>query len=157
VRTRLACAPAKSPARTPADQPPGRRRSSITHFRFNELFLKRFPGIVFRRALSTFGAQIAREVREDFWEHFQRPAVREYIVRMCAGYEGTLPRLPAEYERITVPLLAIWGTDDRHFPVIHAERLPRAGVQMIAGGHWLPLEQSEQFAAAVDTFVRRSP
>ena len=129
----------------------------LRRFRFNEFFLKRFPRFVFRRALSTFGATVDEDVREDFWECFRRRDVRDYIVRMCAGYEGTLPRLPAEYERITVPALAIWGTDDRHFPAVHAQRLAHAALRTIDGGHWLPLQKSEEFATIVSRFVRRSP
>lgn len=128
----------------------------LRRFRFNAFFLKWLPWLVFRRAIATFGVPLPAGVRDDFWRHFRRTEVREFIVRMCAGYEGTLPRLPAEYERITAPLLAVWGTEDRHFPVVHAERLPRAEVRTIAGGHWLPLQHPEAFAAIVREFLRRS-
>jgi len=78
---------------------------------------------------------------------------------MCAGYQGTLPRLPDEYRKIAVPTLALWGTSDRHFPPEHGHRLREqiagATLQLIDGGeHWLPLQRPVEFAAAVCNFVR---
>jgi len=115
----------------------------LRKFRFNQFFLKHFPRQVFRRAVPA----IDEDVRRDFWEHFRRPEVRDFIVRMCAGYQGTLPKLPSE---VSVPTLCLWGSNDRHFPVIHASHLRGAKVQVIAGGeHWLPLQKPREFAEAV--------
>ena len=67
-------------------------------------------------------------------------------------YQGTLPKLPEEYARITVPALCLWGANDHHFPPAHA--LPRAKLQLIDGGqHWLPLQMPREFAAAIRGFV----
>lgn len=118
----------------------------LRKFRFNQFFLKHFPRQVFRRAVPA----IDEDVRNDFWEHFRRPEVRHFIVRMCAGYQGTLPKLPSE---VSVPTLCLWGSNDRHFPVIHAQRLHGAKVQIIEGGeHWLPLQKPREFANAVSVF-----
>jgi len=128
----------------------------LRRFGFNRLILSRFPRLVFTRAVRS---SLSREfeidfaVCEDFWRSFRRPEVRDFIIRMCAGYQGTLPRLADEYRNIDVPVLILWAERDRHFPALQAERLHRqlrdSKVVMIDGAHWLPLEQPEQFADAV--------
>lgn len=136
----------------------------LRRFRFNQLFLSHFPKLVFRRALATFlprGVDLSPEIRSDFWNHFRRPEVREFIVRLCAGYQGTLPRLPEEYSKVSAPTLALWGTRDSHFPPVHAtqlqQQIPGAQIQLIEGGeHWLPLHQPAAFANAVHAFVVRN-
>jgi pimeloyl-ACP methyl ester carboxylesterase len=135
----------------------------LRRFRVNQLAIGMLPRIVFARALRTFlppTTSLEREVREDFWRCFRDPAVRRFIVRMCAGYQGTLPRLPQEYARISAPLLALWGERDQHFPPVHAVRLGEhvrhAVVKIIPGGeHWLPLQLPIQFAHEVRTFLRQ--
>jgi pimeloyl-ACP methyl ester carboxylesterase len=97
-------------------------------------------------------------VVEDFWNCFRRHDVRRFVIRMCAGYQGTLPMLPEEYRRITAPTLALWGERDAHFPPVHAwrlrEQVPNAEVTVVDGGeHWLPLHMPAAFAAAVSGFL----
>ncbi len=116
----------------------------LRKFRFNQFFLRHFPRTVFRRAVSSSISQLDDSVRQDFWEHFRRRDVRDFIVRLCAGYQGTLAKLP---DHLPVPALCLWGEIDRHFPAIHAQRLRGATVQIIEGGeHWLPLQRPEEFA-----------
>ena len=116
----------------------------LRKFRFNEFFLKHFPSAVFRRAVSSSIPKLDDDVREDFWQSFRRRDVRDFIVRMCAGYQGTLAKLP---DHVTVPALCLWGEKDRHFPPIHAQRLRGATVTIIEGGeHWLPLQKPQEFA-----------
>ena len=113
----------------------------LRRFRFNQFAIRNFPRMVFRRAVSTSIPHLADDIRDDFWVHFRRPDIREFIVRMCAGYQGTLPRLPQE---ISVPTLCLWGADDRHFPPAHA--LPGAKLEVIEDGqHWLPLQKPAEF------------
>ena len=134
----------------------------LRQFRFNQLLLRHAPRLVFHRALSTSLPRYSRvspEVRADFWEHFRRREVRDFIIRMCAGYQGTLSRLPDEYRRITAPTLALWGNRDSHFPPNHAIRLqrqiPNVRLNLIDGGeHWLPLQQPGEFSRAILGFVR---
>jgi hypothetical protein len=95
----------------------------LRQFRWNQLILRRLPWVVFRRAEWTFlppGVRLPPALRTDLWESFRRPAVRHFIVRMCAGYQGALPRLPEQYRRITCPTLILWAGEDKHFPSIHA-------------------------------------
>jgi pimeloyl-ACP methyl ester carboxylesterase len=136
----------------------------LRRFRFNQLLLRQCPRLVFWRALSSFlprESRLPAEIRADFWKNFRRREVREFIVRLCAGYQGTLPMLPDEYRHITVPTLVMWGTRDGHFPPEHARRLHAqiagATLRLIEGGeHWLPLHRPVECAAAIRDFVRCS-
>jgi pimeloyl-ACP methyl ester carboxylesterase len=133
----------------------------LRRFKVNQFVLARLPRLVFHRALRTFlprAHKIDSAVREDFWSCFRRDEVRRFVVRMCAGYQGALPKLPAEYGRITVPTLALWGEDDGHFPSVHAFRLGEqvrgASVTVLGGGtHWLPLHMPDKFADSVRSFL----
>jgi pimeloyl-ACP methyl ester carboxylesterase len=61
---------------------------------------------------------------------------------MCAGYQGTLPELPAFYARLRCPTLILWAEKDAHFPVIHATKLnrvvPQSKLVIIENAHhWM--------------------
>src|SRR5438552_16138646 len=91
----------------------------LRRFRWNQLILRRLPRVVFRRAEATFlppGTRLPPALRADFWESFRHYTVRDHIARMCGGYQGSLPRLPALYPRIRCPTLVLWGERDKHFP-----------------------------------------
>ena len=48
------------------------------------------------RAEGTFlpkGRHLPAGLREDMWAAFRQQEVREFIIRMCAGYEATLRKL----------------------------------------------------------------
>jgi len=117
----------------------------LRRYRWNERILGYLPGIVFKRAERTFlpsGIRLPAEVRSDLWESFRRVEVRAFISRLCAGYQGALPRLPALYARIRCPALVLWGTRDRHFPVDQAEGLhaaiPGSRLELLQGAeHWM--------------------
>jgi pimeloyl-ACP methyl ester carboxylesterase len=121
----------------------------LRRFRFNEFALRHLPRSVFRRALMTSIPKLPDEIRDDFWSHFRRAEVRDFIVRMCAGYQGTLPKLPEEYARIAAPILCPWGANDRHFPPSHAIAQP---VILEGGQHWLPLQMPEEYARQLRIF-----
>ena len=100
----------------------------LRKFGWNRFILSRLPSAVFRRAEKTFlpaGQALTKELRADLWESFRRKEVREFIVRMCAGYQGTLPRLPELYSQIVSPTLVLWGERDKHFPPAQARQLHR--------------------------------
>jgi pimeloyl-ACP methyl ester carboxylesterase len=134
----------------------------LRRFRFNQFLLSHCPRLVFRRAVKTFlppGHRVDQSVLNDFWTCFRRDEVRRFVIRMCAGYQGTLRMLPEEYKRIAVPTLALWGERDAHFPPTHARRLNEqvrnAQVTVIDGGeHWMPLHMPDEFAAAVRGFLQ---
>jgi pimeloyl-ACP methyl ester carboxylesterase len=126
----------------------------LRRFRINRLLLRHFPRLVFHRALSTSVIGLPADVRADLWRHFQRRAGRDFIIRMCAGYEGTLPRLASLYESIRVPVRIVWGERDRHFPLAQGERLheriPGSTLRVIpGGGHWMVWDCAAEVAQAI--------
>lgn len=133
----------------------------LRRFGWNRTILRRFPGVVFRRAERTFlprGVKLPRGLREDLWGSFRRPEVRAFIIRMCAGYQGSLPRLPALYRQIAAPTLVLWGAEDKHFPPVHAERLhaaiPGSRLEVLPGaGHWMMWDRAEEVASRIEAFL----
>ena len=132
----------------------------LRQFRWNQIILRRLPWLVFRRAEWSFlpsGVHLPAALRADLWENFRRVAVRQFIIRMCAGYQATLPRLPALYRRIACPTLALWAEQDKHFPPVHAERLradiANAQVSIVANAeHWMAWYLAEAIAQRMGDF-----
>ncbi len=136
---------------------------ALRRFGWNRLILRRLPGIVFRQAERTFlprGVTLPPDLRADFWASFRRPEVRQFISRLCAGYQGTLPRLVELYPQIRCPTLVLWGEGDQHFPPVHAERLhaivASSSLDVIAGAeHWMPWYLAGDVAARIEDFATR--
>lgn len=135
----------------------------LRKFGWNRTILRRFPRTVFARAQRTFlprGLRLPSDLRADLWEAFRRSEVRDFIIRMCAGYQGSLSRLPALYATIARPTLILWGANDRHFPAVHADRLhaaiPGSRLQVLPGaGHWMAWDRADQVAHSILEFTRR--
>jgi pimeloyl-ACP methyl ester carboxylesterase len=136
----------------------------LRKFGWNRVLLERMPRAVFFRAIRTFlprGYKLGAELRSDLWESFERPEVRKFVVRMCAGYQGTLPRLKKLYPTIRTPSLFLWAERDKHFPVAHgrklAEMVPGAKFEEISGaGHWMALNLAEEVSARILPFLGAS-
>ncbi len=136
----------------------------LRKFGWNRVLLERMPRAVFFRAVRTFlprGYKLSAELRSDLWESFQRPEVRRFVVRMCAGYQGTLPRLKQLYPSIKTPALFLWAERDKHFPAAHgrkvAEMVPGAKLEEIAGaGHWMALYLAEEVGSRILKFLGAS-
>lgn len=134
----------------------------LRRYGWNRWILQRLPYIVFSRAERTFlpqNVKLSKAVRADLWASFRRPEVRLLITRMCAGYEGTLHRLPELYSTIKVPTLVLWAECDKHFPVVQAERLaaslPNATLKVIPQAqHWMPWHNADDVAASLRTFLK---
>ena len=133
----------------------------LRRFGVNALLLRHFPRLVFERALYTFLARgragLATPLRRELWRTFQRPAVREVVVRMCAGYEAQLPRLPARYRQVQCPTLILWGENDKHFPPAQARflaaQIPQARLEILPEAtHWMVLAQPGEVVARVRAF-----
>lgn len=133
----------------------------LRQFGWNRIILRHIPYLVFRRAERTFlpaGTRLPRDLRADFWDSFRREENRRFLVRLCAGYQGTLARLPEIYRKIACPTLALWGGADRHFPPIHAERLcadiavARMSI-LTAGEHWMMWDRAEDVASHIRSFL----
>jgi pimeloyl-ACP methyl ester carboxylesterase len=133
----------------------------LRRFGWNRFFLRHLPGPVFRRAVRSFldGREtLAPELRSDLWEHFRQPAVRDFVAKMCAGYQGTLDRLPPLYGRIACPTLVLWAERDGHFPLAHARRLQAAiagaRLRVLPGArHWMALSRADEVAREVREFT----
>jgi len=132
----------------------------LRKFQLNRLIIRYLPGIVFKRAERTFlpkRVSLPPELRGDLWSSFKQIEVRKFISRMCAGYQGTLPRLPELYQKITCPTLILWGENDKHFPPGHGERLHRSisGSQLSIiphAEHWMIWYLAEEIADALKAF-----
>lgn len=122
---------------------------------FNRWALRWLPHVVFRRAEHTFlplGEQLDAPLHDDFWQAFRQPEVRRFVSKMCAGYQGMLPRLPALYATIRCPTLVLWAERDKHFPLEQARRLqaaiPHARLAIVEHGtHWMPIDRAAEIAA----------
>jgi 2-hydroxymuconate-semialdehyde hydrolase len=132
----------------------------LRKFSINNLLLKYFPGLVFYRALHTFlvsASALPDPERSAMQNAFNNPAVRNFIIRMCAGYEAQLPRLPEWYAKVKCPLLILWGEKDRHFPPAQAyylkEKIPHAKLEIIkGGGHWMVVDRSAEVLDKINEF-----
>jgi pimeloyl-ACP methyl ester carboxylesterase len=138
----------------------------LRRFGVNKLLLRHLPRLVYWRALHTFlpfgWPGLSPELRGEQWRTFRRPAVREFVVRMCAGYEAQLPRLPERYRQVQCPTLILWGEKDKHFPPAQAHflatQIPHAEVAILPGAtHWMVLAQAQQVAAQLRAFWATSP
>lgn len=143
------------------DEPTSWEIRVLRHFGWNRFIIRRLPWLVFRRARRTFlprGVDLPPDLAADLWESFCQPAVRAFIAKMCAGYQGTLQRLPELYKQIQSPTLVLWGERDKHFPPIHARRLH----QVIADSqlailpeaeHWMTWYRADEVAQRIRAFL----
>jgi pimeloyl-ACP methyl ester carboxylesterase len=137
----------------------------LRKFKWNQLILHRLPAAAFRRAEKTFlprDTRLSPTLRADLWQSFKQKEVRRFIVRMCAGYQGTLPRLPDLYGDISCPTLVLWAEGDKHFPTAHAFRLhaaiPRSELKIVtAAEHWMALHVAPAVAGEIHRYHRSLP
>lgn len=136
----------------------------LRKFGWNRILLERLPRTVFFRALRTFlprAYKLSPELRSDLWNTFRQPEVRRFVVRMCAGYQGTLPRLKRLYPTIRTPSLFLWAGRDKHFPVAHARTLaalvPCATLEeILQAEHWMALNLADDVSSRILRFLRAS-
>ena len=135
----------------------------LRRYGWNRWLLRHLPHAVFHRAWHTAlppGDMPTAALRDDLWRGFSRPEVRDFIIRLCAGYQATLPHLPELYGRIRCPVALVWGARDRHFPPRQGQRLraliPGATFTTIAGGgHWMAWHAPGDVAEAILRPARR--
>jgi pimeloyl-ACP methyl ester carboxylesterase len=133
----------------------------LREYGLNRFFLRSLPGLVFGRAERTFlprGTRLPDELRRDLQASFARADVRAFIIKMCAGYQGTLADLPALYAQIACPALVLWAADDKHFPPVQATRLHEAirgsTLSIVPGArHWMMWYLAEEIAARILAFA----
>jgi pimeloyl-ACP methyl ester carboxylesterase len=129
----------------------------LRRYGWNRFLIRKLPRLVFERALATFlpsGTRLPDDLRHDLWTSFRRPEVRTFVARMCAGYQGTLPKLPELYSRITCPTLLLWAEHDKHFPPAHAGRLHElirgSHLEIVPGAtHWMVWNRAEKIAQRI--------
>jgi pimeloyl-ACP methyl ester carboxylesterase len=134
----------------------------LRKFGWNRVLLEKMPRAVFFRAVRTFlprGYKLDETLRKDLWQSFHRLEVRKFVVRMCAGYQGTLPRLKELYKKIQTPALFLWAENDKHFPAAHAQALaklvPNAKVEVLSKArHWMALNSAEAVSVRIESFLR---
>jgi pimeloyl-ACP methyl ester carboxylesterase len=132
----------------------------LRKFGINKLLLKYGGWLVFKRALFTFlphGYTLNPDLCKNMWQAFSKPSVRQFIVRMCAGYEAQLKKLPEYYRQIKCPVYILWGEDDKHFPPVQAQQLqqyiPHAKLEVLkAASHWMVLTKSEEIIKKIEDF-----
>jgi pimeloyl-ACP methyl ester carboxylesterase len=133
----------------------------LRKYGLNRFALRALPSTVFNRAVRTSlprGQFLDSSIRSDMWESFRQPRVRDFIIRMCAGYQGTLPLIAQQVASIRTPTLLLWGEKDKHFPVEHARRfqlaVPCAKLQIVPRAeHWMPLSAPDAVAGHMLDFV----
>jgi pimeloyl-ACP methyl ester carboxylesterase len=133
----------------------------LRKYGWNRFIIRNFPRLVFKRAEMTFlprGKKLPSELRADLWKSFSQREVRSFIARLCAGYQGTLERLPELYKTITCPTLVLWGEHDQHFPPQHAIRLheaiPGSSLQIIPEAeHWMAWYLADTVAESIRGFL----
>jgi 2-hydroxy-6-oxonona-2,4-dienedioate hydrolase len=133
----------------------------LRKFAWNRWLLRRAPRLIFWRALKTFlpaNDPLADDIRSDLWSAFRKEEVRKYISKMCAGYQGTLPELPAFYAKLRCPTFILWAEKDAHFPVIHATKLnrvvPQSKLNIVGGAqHWMVWHDAENVARLILNFL----
>ncbi len=129
----------------------------LRRYGWNRWLLRNLPHGVFHRAWRTslpLGCALPVDLRDDLWRGFSRPEVRAFIIKLCVGYQASLPRLPELYRQVRCPTALIWGARDRHFHPRHGERLramiPGATCTIIPGGeHWMVWHAADTVAAAI--------
>ena len=134
----------------------------LRKFQFNRLALRCFPRIVFARALRTFlprGVTLPDALRSDLWRSFRRTEVRRFISKMCAGYQGHLPRLPSLYAKIQCPALVVWAEAGKHFPLVQARRLhqsiPGSRLTVLPEAeHWMVVDRAAEVARQITDFIK---
>jgi pimeloyl-ACP methyl ester carboxylesterase len=134
----------------------------LRQFGWNRFALRHLSRAVFQRAVRSSlepDERLEANLEADLWECFRSRAVREFIVRMCAGYQGTLPHLASLYPSVHAPTLALWAERDKHFPPQHGQRLqaalPHATFEVVpTAEHWMVLSRPDDIAARVLKFTQ---
>jgi pimeloyl-ACP methyl ester carboxylesterase len=136
----------------------------LRRLQWNRPLLTRFPRLVFERAVRTSlpsGERLPADLRDDLWEGFRRPEVLRFVARLCAGYQGTLSRLPPLYPLVACPTLVLWGAQDKHFPLAQGQGLqaliPGSTLRVVTGGeHWMAWHRAAEVAEEVAAFLSGS-
>ncbi|HEX3932834.1 MAG TPA: alpha/beta fold hydrolase [Nocardioides sp.] len=117
------------------------------------------------KALSRTGLKEFRDFDEvaAIYESFRDPAARaaiRHVVRAVIDWQGQVVTMADRaYLTEAMPMLVVWGEDDRVIPVSHAARAaelaPKARIEVIpSAGHFPHKDHPERFVRILDDFHR---
>ncbi|MEH3034787.1 MAG: alpha/beta fold hydrolase [Aeromicrobium erythreum] len=119
------------------------------------------------RGLKRTGLPAARDLDEvaNIYESFADPNARRAVQRVTShvlNWRGQYVTMTDRtYLARIVPVLVVWGDDDRVIPVSHADNARRqalSDVHVIAGaGHFPHRDRPEEFVAMLLEFVEQNP
>ncbi len=110
-------------------------------------------------------ALVTKDFVELYYDIFSQPGFQQYflrilrqIVNICGAREEILGPIMNNLQKITQPVLIIWGAQDRVLPLKHAycakEKLRNAKLKIMEGcGHIPFFERSDEFNRAVLAFL----
>ena len=146
---RVAAVVGLSPAGAPLA---GEARSQVLHaFRGGAESARELPARLYARP-----PRLARLFERDMGRHFAAPAVRALLKNLVAGDDPGMR--PATLDRITQPVLILWGDADGILPHASVEffrsHLRRGTVEVLPGcGHLPHVEQRAIVAARISRFL----
>jgi pimeloyl-ACP methyl ester carboxylesterase len=125
----------------------------------------RHVGVAGLNALSRTGMTLTHDLDEvaQIYESFSNPATRKaisHVVRAVVDTRGQLVTMvDRAYLTEAMPMLVIWGKDDRVIPVKHASTVaavaPGAIVEVLGNsGHFPHKDHPERFVKIINDFIR---
>jgi pimeloyl-ACP methyl ester carboxylesterase len=120
------------------------------------------------RALAASGIPAARDLDEvaRIYDSFKDPHARaaiRHVVRAVVDLKGQIVTMvDRAYLTQAMPMLVVWGADDRVIPVRHADNVraiaPGSVVEVLPNsGHFPHKDHPERFVKILNDFVRRHP
>jgi len=125
----------------------------------------RHVGMAGMRALSRSGLSLTHdldevaEIYDSFKDRRARAAI-SHVVRAVVDARGQIVTMvDRAYLTQAMPMLVVWGTEDRVIPVEHADRVaviaPGAHVEVLGNsGHFPHKDHPERFVKIVNDFIR---
>ena len=125
----------------------------------------RHLGIAGMRALSRTGLALTHDLDEvaEIYDSFKDPAARaaiSHVVRAVVDARGQIVTMvDRAYLTQEMPMLVVWGNEDKVIPVEHADRAmviaPGAHVEVLGNsGHFPHKDHPERFVKIVNDFIR---
>jgi pimeloyl-ACP methyl ester carboxylesterase len=125
----------------------------------------RHVGMAGMRALSRSGLSLTHDLDEvaQIYDSFKDPRARaaiSHVVRAVVDARGQIVTMvDRAYLTQAMPMLVVWGTEDKVIPVEHADRVaviaPGAQVEVLGNsGHFPHKDHPERFVKIVNDFIR---
>jgi pimeloyl-ACP methyl ester carboxylesterase len=104
--------------------------------------------------------RLTAETVREYLRPFQGPEGADALLRLVRALDGTgLTGLEADLQALDIPVLLLWGEDDRYLPVEVAERLndliPTSSLAVLPGcSHFLTEDAAETIAPLMFEYLR---